>query len=117
MASETYNLGGLNLGGLPVITRSVVLDTGALQPGAVLGRITASGKYVLSASAASDGSQTPLCILAEAADATAADVTVKAYFMGEFDAALCSFGAGHTAASVDAGFAASGRPIKLTVLT
>lgn len=117
MASETYNYGGLNLGGLPILSRSVVLDTGNLQPGAVLGRVTTGGKYILSASAASDGSQVPAAILLEAADATAADVTVKAAFMGEFDAALCSFGAGHNAASVDAAFAAAGRPIKLTTLT
>jgi hypothetical protein len=117
MASETNNSGGLNLGGLPLLTRDVVLDTGNLAVGAVLGRITTGGKYILSASAASDGSQVPAAILMEAADATAADVTVKAAFMGEFDSALCSFGAGHTVASVDASFASTGRPIKLTVLT
>lgn len=117
MASETFNLGGLNLGSLPLITRTVVLDTGNLTAGAVLGRVTTGGKYILSAAGASDGSQNPACILLENADATAADANVKAAFMGEFDAALCSFGAGHTAATVDAAFAASGRPIKLSVLT
>ena len=88
--------------GMPVVTESIVLDTGNLSRGAVLGRITASGKYVLSASAASDGSQTPVAILAESTDATGADKTTVAYLTGEFNTAALTFGAGHTAASTRA---------------
>ena len=82
-----------------MVTESIVLDTGNLTRGAVLGRITATGKWVLSASAASDGSQVPRAILAEGADATAADLTTVAYLTGEFNSTALTFGAGHTAAS------------------
>lgn len=89
------------IGGTAVnmVTESIVLDTGNLPRGAVLGRITATNKWVLSASAASDGSQVPRAILAEPTDATAADRTTIAYFTGEFNTAALTFGAGHTAAS------------------
>ena len=82
------------------VTESIVVDTGVLSRGALLGKITATGKYVLSASAAADGSQTPVAILAEDVNATSADVTTIAYFSGEFNQTAMTFGAGHTAASV-----------------
>lgn len=85
------------------VTESIVLDTGALTRGALLGVITATGKYILSAAAAVDGSQTPAAILAEDTDATAADKTTVAYLTGEFNTTAMTFGAGHTAASVKAG--------------
>jgi hypothetical protein len=89
--------------GMPVVTESIVLDTGNLTRGAVLGRISSSGKYVLSLAAANDGSQTPVAILAENANATSADVTTVAYLAGEFNTAALTFGTGHTAASTKAG--------------
>lgn len=82
------------------VTDSITLDTGNLVRGAVLGKITATGKYVLSASAASDGSQTPVAILAEDADASAADKVTVAYLTGEFNGTALTLGAGHTLASV-----------------
>lgn len=45
-----------------------------LKVGSVLGIVTASGKYVLSDPAAVDGSQTPVAVLLQDADAAAADV-------------------------------------------
>jgi hypothetical protein len=86
-----------------MVTESIVLDTGNLVRGSVLGKITATGKYVLSASAAVDGSQTPVAILAEDADATAADKTTIAYLTGEFNTAALTLGAGHTLDSIKAG--------------
>ncbi len=47
---------------------------GQLYAGTVLGKITATGKYVECKSAAGDGSQTALAILYSDVDATAADV-------------------------------------------
>lgn len=53
---------------------TVTIAAGAdLTPGAVLGKITAGGKYVLSAPAALDGSQTPVAVLIAEADAASAD--------------------------------------------
>lgn len=86
-----------------MVTESIVLDTGNLSRGAVLGKITATGKYVLSASAAVDGSQTPAAILAEDADATDGDKVTVAYLTGEFNTAALTLGAGHTIASITAG--------------
>ena len=47
---------------------------GSLVAGTVLGKLTATGKYVPCVETASDGSQTPVAILFDAVDATAADV-------------------------------------------
>lgn len=56
---------------------SVTIASGAgiLQPGTVLGKITASGKYVASPDTGADGSQTAIAILAYGVDATSSDVT------------------------------------------
>jgi hypothetical protein len=59
----------------PNFTReSVMLLAGTDYPvGAVLGRITASGKYKLATSGGTDGAQTAAAVLLYAADATSAD--------------------------------------------
>lgn len=55
---------------------AVTIASGAdLTVGAVLGKITASGKYAHNNPAAADGSQTAVAVLLEDADAAAADVT------------------------------------------
>ena len=58
---------------------TVTLKAGSSYPlGAVLGRITASGKYRLSPAAAvvgDEGAETAVAVLLEAVDATAADKT------------------------------------------
>jgi hypothetical protein len=61
----------------PNYTREVVtlLEGTAYPAGAVLGRITANGKYKLSTHTGSDGAQTASAVLLHAVDATAADAT------------------------------------------
>lgn len=61
----------------PNYTREVVtLLAGKPYPvGAVLGRITASGKYKLATSGGTDGAQTATAVLLYAVDATLADAT------------------------------------------
>jgi len=76
--------------------------------GDVLGKVTASTKYVLSLSGSSDGSQTPDAVLAEDCDATAGDKQAMAYFRGDFNAAALTLGASHTVASVTEGLRAKG---------
>lgn len=83
------------------ITRKVILDAGNLKRGALLGQITAGGKYILSLSAASDGSQVPDAILLHDADASAGDQEVIVAIRGRFASAGITFGESHTAASVD----------------
>ncbi len=90
-------------GDYPITTRKVVIDTGVLARGSVLGQITANGKYILSLSGASDGSQVPRAILAEAVDATAADVEAIVYESGEFNDTEIVLGTAHTVASVREG--------------
>jgi hypothetical protein len=74
-----------------------------LTRGAVLGKITASGKYTLSLSAAVDGSQIPDFILAENCDATGGDKVAIAYSRGDFNAQNLIIGTGHTIASIKEG--------------
>ena len=59
----------------PNFTReTITLLAGSAYPvGAVLGRISASGKYKLATSGGTDGAQTAAAVLLYAADATSAD--------------------------------------------
>lgn len=58
----------------------VVIASGrSLSAGAVLGKITASGKYVAYTVGASDGSENAVAILFDAVDATSADAEGVAY--------------------------------------
>lgn len=92
-----------------LVSRAITLVSGQnLKRGAVLGKITASGKYNLSASAAGDGSQTPDLILAEDCDASAGDKGALAYSRGDFSSAGLTLGAGHTVASILEGLRAKG---------
>ena len=96
---ETYTPDNLLAGAYPVVTDDVTVVSGQNLPrGAVLGKITASGKYTLCDSAASDGSQAPVCILAEDCDASAGDkASVPVYLSGEFAETSVSFGGTDTA--------------------
>lgn len=112
--TETYDPAGLLAGGFPAVVEKVTIaDSAALEAGAVLGRITSGGKYLLSASAAEDGSEAPKAILAEAADASDGDVEALAYVAGAFEADKLSFGAGHTADTVATALRAAQAPLFL----
>jgi len=91
----------LVVAGDDLMTRQITLVSGQnLKRGALLGRITATGKYTLSLSASSDGSQTPAAILAEDTDASGGDKLTPAYFGGVFDENAIIYGTGHTKSSV-----------------
>lgn len=93
----------------PLFSKKITLLSGENRSrGAVLGKVTASGKYKLSAAAAGDGSETPDAILTVDTDASAADVETVAYFRGQFDDGEITLGAGHTVASVFEGLRAKG---------
>lgn len=95
-------------GDFPRVQRKVTIlaGAGALTPGTVLGRITADGKYRLSASASSDGSQTPNAVLAQSLTVGGTDAEAIVYFTGEFRSERLTFGAGHSAASTRVGLRA-----------
>jgi len=81
-----------------ITTDSGVLVSGQkLTRGAVLGKITTSGKLTLSDDGASDGSETPYAILNEDVDATAGDKSCAILLGGEVNSNALTFGGAHTA--------------------
>lgn len=85
----------------PIRTVPVTIISGQnLARGALLGKITASGKCNLSLSAAADGSQVPYAILVDDVNATSGDKQGVAYIAGDFNASQMVFGTAHTAATV-----------------
>lgn len=117
MQSATYDPNGLLAGHLQAVHAPVTILSGQnLVRGAVVGRITASGKYRLSIAASDDGSQTPVGVMAVDCHADGADATAAVFFMGEFDQSKCTFGAGHTAATVNAALRVAAAPIFLRTL-
>jgi len=92
-----------------VTTKKITVLSGQVQPaGAVMGQITSGGKYILSLSAASDGSQTPDLILAEDVDASGGDREAIAYEHATVVATALTLGTAHTIASIRAGLRAKG---------
>ena len=61
---------------------TITVATGTLEPGTVLGRITASGKYAAHDPAAVDGTETAVAVLWAKADASAGDVPAVAIVRG-----------------------------------
>ena len=86
----TFDPTSLFAGNGPYRHRPLTLASGSnttgtpLARGALLGRVTATDKYIPCVATASDGSQTPVAILAADTDAGAADVVTVGYFEGEF---------------------------------
>lgn len=101
--SETYTPDNLIAGETQLVSETGTLLAGQVLPrGALLGKITATGKLTLSTSAATDGSQNPYGILYDAYDSTAGDLSAGLYIKGEFNPNAMTFGAGQTAAGVKA---------------
>lgn len=88
IAAELYIPDQLIAGDLKLVTSPCIVASGAgvVKRGTVMGVVTATGKYIPSATAAVDGSQTPSGILVDGVDATSADVNSGVYLMGEFNA-------------------------------
>ena len=109
---NTYEPEQLLAGDFPIIKRPGVIAAGqVLARGAVLGEVTATGEYKLSASAASDGSQSPVVILDAAVDTTEGALPGVLMLTGEVRGAELQLGAGHTIASVTKAL----RPLSLFV--
>lgn len=108
-SSTSYTPDKLLAGDMPLAAKKVTILTGQnLTRGAVLGKITSGGKYILSLSAAVDGSQTPDAILAHDVDATAADKEAEVYTRGDFNENALTIGTAHTADSIREGLRAKG---------
>lgn len=86
-----------------LITRKGTLSSGQnLKRGALLGKVTVGGEYVLSLAAAENGSEDPVAVLVHDTDATTADAEILFYERGDFNQAAVTFGTGHTADSTRA---------------
>ena len=96
ISAETYVPDQLIAGNLKIVTDSVTITGGAFKRGTVMGVITASGKYTQALAAATDGSQTPVAVLADDSDASAGDVTGGVYLMAEVNGNALILGAGIT---------------------
>ena len=102
--SDAYTPEDWVTGNKQIITDSVTVagSQGTLAAKSVLGEVTASGKALLSAAAAGDGSETAKWILVHEVDTSGGDVVAPVYLEGCFNPSLLAFGAGHDADSVKA---------------
>ena len=101
-AHESFVQDNLVAGDLPTVTRKGTIGGAAPRlRGDVLGEITASpGNYLLSLSAAVDGTEVPSAILAEDIDVTGGDLEQIIYDAGHFNEDAINLGTAHTVASV-----------------
>jgi hypothetical protein len=83
----------------PKIVSAVLTKGEVVVRGHVLGRVTADEKMLICLNAATDGSETPRYIAAEAADATAAEISILVFAEGEFNQDRLTFGTGTTIAN------------------
>lgn len=91
-----------------LVARSITIKTGQnLQRGAVIGK-DGAGKYLLSASGATDGSEVPDLVLAQDVDATSADAPAIAYSRGDFSESALILGTGHDLDSIREGLRGKG---------
>lgn len=105
----------LHAGDADVVTEEAVLGAGNLAKYTVVGRVTATGNLAVHNPAAVDGSQNPIGILTQAADATLATKRVAIYTAGFFNHAALVWDAGlATLAARQAAFrASSGHQIRI----
>lgn len=106
---------------------SVIINDAAqtLKVGAVLGKVTATGKYKLAASAAGDGSQTPVAVLIADGMGSSTDIVLanatdtKAIVLARGPVILkdgyLQLGAGITAAAAKAALQAVGMMVETSV--
>ena len=85
MPTQTYTPENLLAGGTQLVTETAtILDGETLALGEIVGKVTATGKLKALNTEASDGTETPYGILAEAASPSGADGTSLVYLKGEF---------------------------------
>ncbi|OUM71463.1 head decoration protein [Pseudomonas caspiana] len=109
---QTYTPDQLSAGAFPVMIDTGVIASGQkLNRGAVLGRVTGSGEYLLCKAAATDGSKVPVAILDQSTDTTKGALVAPIRLTGEVLASQLSLGEGLTLAQAKAAL----RPLCLFV--
>ena len=106
---SAYSVSGLNLTITAGGAAFVAGDSFTLES------FDATGQYILSVSSASDGSQTPVAVLVDAADASAGPVTTGAYLTGEFNSRALIYDTSWTVATLRAALRPSGIFVKSSV--
>jgi len=110
--NTTYTPDQLSAGDFPIVRDVVTIAADQiLSAGAVLGKVTASGEYVLSLAAATDGSEDPAVILDADIDTTGAAADGIARLTGAVLGSQLTLGTGHTLDGVKAAL----RPLSLFV--
>ncbi|WP_308721027.1 head decoration protein [Komagataeibacter xylinus] len=102
MQSVTFVPDQLVAGNCKIVTQPITIGASqTLLRGAVLGKVTATGEYILSVATATDGSEVPCAILVEDVT-TAAGATAPgdAYVMGEFNTNYMTYDASWTVATL-----------------
>lgn len=100
----TYTPDSLLTGGMPPKAIKVTIAASqTISRGHVLGQITSGGNVIISLSAASDGSQVPRYIAAEAITTSGSTAEAIVYEAGEFNQNALTLGASHTVASIREG--------------
>lgn len=114
--SDAYAPDRLHAGDKKLVTDVITVVSGeTVVRGHVLGKVTASGKYLISLNAAVDGSEVARCVASQAIDASGGDKLGGVYLQGEFDAAEVTFGAGQTLANTLDDLAGFGVHLKTSV--
>lgn len=81
-----FNPDQLISGPLQVVTDTgIIAKAGILKRGTILGKVKASGEYVLSKKDSTDGSEIPCAILVDDVNTTEDSVSGGVYLMGEFN--------------------------------
>ncbi len=112
-----YDPTALIAGDFPVRSRVLTVASGANAAGAILprgtllGRVTATDKYIACVKTASDGSQVPAAVLAADVDASVADVMTPGYQTGEFAFEEMTVDASWTLTTLQAAFRQAISPI------
>jgi len=94
-----YTPDNLIAGEYPRVARYALVK-GGLPVGAVLGQIGQTGEFVLSTTAATDGSEKPQAVLAESVAESEGYVQAHVYLSGQFNGHALTFGEGHTLETV-----------------
>lgn len=108
---ETFQPDSLLLGGLIDFGNGTLASGQNLARGAVLGRVTATGKLVASVQTATDGSQEPVAVLVHDIDASAGDADCQFVRGGWVNSELLTWDATWTAALQASAF--DGTPIRV----
>ena len=103
MATSEQAYDNLIVGGELTTDSGTLVSGQNLKRGALLGKITSSGKLTLSLTAASDGSEEPYAVLNDDTDASSGDKVCAIILGGELNSGSITFGADHTAASTKDG--------------